>query len=111
MESESIGARGYFKLTQTVIRQLVRSLCRKYGTSQANVVFENIGPWSGEWSDGVISLNPGRSRARDLITVAHEFVHHLHEHIAPGNDHQFSLPRGKGPLPQGDLHLPFNNHE
>lgn len=94
MESESIGARGYVVLTQTAIRKLIRSLCHKYNTKQAGVIFEDIGPWSGEWrSEGVIALNPGRSRARDLITVTHEFVHHLHEHIAPGNDHQNHGPQ------------------
>ena len=79
MEVEAIGARGYMRLTRGDIGKLLRSLAKAYRVPSPTVRFADFGDWSAECdSNGVITFNPHRRRAYDVLTVVHEFGHHLH---------------------------------
>lgn len=93
MESEAIGARGTFSMSRPAIRKLIRSLCRNYGTKPIKVVFTDLGKFAAQWvPPNVIELNTEKSTSHHLLTITHEFSHHLHEHLAPGALHQSHGP-------------------
>jgi hypothetical protein len=92
MEKEAIGALGYGKVTREDLRQFARGTCRSFGVPQVGLQFMDIGKWSGDYGDNLIRINPKRPGAQCLMTVAHELGHHVHESLAPGNEHE-----GHGP--------------
>ena len=54
-----------------------------------SVEFADLGEWGAEWSPpATIKINPYKQGTRDLVTLAHELAHHLHEYLAPGADHE-----------------------
>lgn len=93
MESEAIGARGYATMTRSAMARFVRSLSREYGVQEPELRFADLGKWTAEWRDGVLTFNPQKSRSQNLLTVAHEFSHHLHEELLPGNKHAAHGPQ------------------
>lgn len=93
LELECLGARGYVTLTQSRIRQFARSICRQYGVPQVPVTFDDLGVWGGEWCpDKGITISRRKSNSRDLITIAHELAHHVHDHFEPAD--QLQAPHG-----------------
>ena len=90
MEREEIGARDYMRLSWKACQRISRSVCRTYGVPQARLKRRVMGRWAAEWYDGVITLNPKKGTATDLLTILHELAHHLHWHLADGkyNRHQ-----------------------
>lgn len=88
MEYEALGARGYEGLTRADVRQFARGTCRSLGVPQAVIRFSDIGAWSGEYGEGVVTLNHKRKGALCLLTIAHELGHHVHCALAPENDHE-----------------------
>jgi len=81
MEREEIGARDYARLTFPACKRLSRSVCRAYGVPQARLRKRVMGRWAAEWYDGVITLNPKKGTATDLLTILHELAHHIHWHL------------------------------
>lgn len=97
MESEAIGSKRYADLPLKSLRRFARAVCRLYGMPQVEVQFADLGPWGGEWMHpNIIRLNRRKSGARDLLTLAHELAHHLHEHLVPDNLHQAHGPEFMG---------------
>lgn len=90
LENEAIGSRRYIDLTRAAIKRFARAICRAYGVPQAKIIFTaDLGRWGGEWqTGGIIKINPSKGGAMDLITIAHELAHHIHECAVPDNDHQ-----------------------
>lgn len=93
MEHEALGARGYEGLTRRDIRQFAKGTCRSLGVPQVGIRFVDIGEWCGDYSDNLIRLNHKRKGATCLLTIAHELGHHVHEALAPGNDHESHGPQ------------------
>ena len=93
MEKEALGARGYAKVTRDILRQFTRGTCRSFGVPQVKLRFCDIGPWTGDYQDNLIRLNPKRPGSQCLLTIAHELGHHVHEALAPGNDHESHGPQ------------------
>lgn len=94
MENEAIGARAYARLSRRNACKLLRSLCRNYGTLPVRVRFKDMGMWAAEWqAPNVISLSDHKGTALDLLTITHEFAHHLHAHMAPESLHQNHGPQ------------------
>lgn len=89
MEAECIGAKKYVELSLPKLRRFARAVCRAYGMPQVRVEFADLGEWGAEWSPpATIKINPYKQGTRDLVTLAHELAHHLHEYLAPGADHE-----------------------
>lgn len=85
MESEAIGCGGYVSLTQKTIRRFARVICRKYGIPQVRVTFSDLGRWAAEWREpNEIVVNPFKEGSMDLIVIAHELAHHLHNVLSMG---------------------------
>lgn len=92
-EKETIGAGAYVKMRLKEMQTFARAICRSYKMPQVEVRFKDLGEWGAEWRPpNQIVVNYRKRGMRNLITMAHELAHHLHEHIAPGNTHQ-----GHGP--------------
>lgn len=94
MENEALGATCYASLTRAAVGRLIRSLCRNYKTTPVSVRYADLGHSHGaEWeAPNIITLNVSSKISRDLLTVTHEFAHHLHENIAPANTHEVHGP-------------------
>lgn len=93
MESEAIGCGGYVKLSQKTLRKFARVICRKYGVPQVRVKFSDLGRWAAEWSEpNLITMNPHKVGALDLIVIAHELAHHLHNIVSMGLDQESHGP-------------------
>lgn len=83
MESEAIGSQYYNTMPRRMMVKLLRSLARNYAIPEPRPRFKDLGDWTAEWrSDGVITFNPSRRGFNSIVTVAHEFSHHLHAHLA-----------------------------
>jgi hypothetical protein len=93
MESEALGARGYGKVTREVMRQFAKGTCRSFRVPRVEVQFKDIGNWSGDYGEDLIRINPKRPGSQCLLTIAHELGHHVHECLAPGNDHEVHGPQ------------------
>lgn len=81
MEREEIGARDYARLTFKECKRIARSVCRAYGVPQARLTRRVMGRWAAEWDNGVITLNPKKGTATDLLTILHELAHHVHAYL------------------------------
>jgi len=94
LEREEIGARDYARLTFKEVLRVSRSVCRAYGVPQVKVTRRVMGRWAAEYSAGegagIITLNPKKGTATDLLTILHELAHHLHYHLSDAgyNEHQ-----------------------
>lgn len=93
MESEAIGCGGYVKLSQKTIRKFARVICRKYGVPQVRLKFSDLGVWAAEWSEpNLITMNPNKHGSLDLIVIAHELAHHVHNIVSMGLDQESHGP-------------------
>lgn len=94
MENEAIGATRYASMTKAAIGRLIRSLCRSYRTLPVALKFAALGMSAGaEWeSPNIITLNTDMRISRDLLTVTHEFAHHLHDSVCPEAEHEAHGP-------------------
>lgn len=93
MESETLGARGYARLTRRTLVQFVRGISRQYKVPAPYVEFVDLKGWSAECDNGVLRFNTSRRHALDVITAAHEFAHHLHTVLVPLDVHQAHGPQ------------------
>lgn len=83
MENEAIGARSYMGLTQREAQRFARAVCREYRLPRVEIRFKDLGKWAAEWAPPNIITLGTKKCSRDLLTVAHELAHHLHEAIVP----------------------------
>lgn len=93
MENESLGARGYAKVTRAILRQFAKGTCHTFGIPQVALQFVDLGKWAGDYGDNLIRINPKKRGAQCLLVLAHELGHHVHESLAPGNDHEVHGPQ------------------
>lgn len=85
MEREEIGARDYARLTFAECKRVSRSVCRAYAVPQVRLRKKVMGRWAAEYeSPGLITLNPKKGTATDLLTILHELAHHIHYHLWNG---------------------------
>lgn len=82
MENEAIGARNYLSLTRRTVERFARAVCRQYRLPRIQFRYTDLGKWAAEWMEPNIITVGVRTTSRDLLTVAHELAHHLHEQIA-----------------------------
>lgn len=85
MENEAIGARSYMGLTQREAQRFARAVCREYRLPRVEIRFKDLGRWAAEWAPPNIITLGKKKISRDLLTVAHELAHHLHETINPAS--------------------------
>ena len=95
MEREDIGARDYCRLTWKECARVARSVCRAYGVPQIRLRRRVMGRWAAEYEDGVISLNPMKGAATDLLTLLHELAHHIHWHLADASSYDEHQDHGR----------------
>lgn len=94
MESEAIGAMGTMRMQPSEIRKFLRRLCTNCKVAQVKVEFTNMPGTAAEWSPpNIIRFSTAKGTARDMITVTHEFAHHLHDQLIPGSSHQNHGPQ------------------
>lgn len=82
MENEAIGARNYMSLTRRTVERFTRAVCRQYKLPRIQFRYKDLGKWAAEWMEPNIITLGVRTTSRDLLTIAHELAHHLHEQIA-----------------------------
>lgn len=82
MENEAIGARSYMSLTRKSVARFTRAVCRAYRLPRIQLRYKDLGKWGAEWMEPNIITLGVRTTSRDLLTIAHELAHHLHEQIA-----------------------------
>lgn len=86
MESEAIGAKMFMRLSPDVISKVLRSLCKKFHVPPVRIEYKNFKTYAAEWeSPNIIRFSKHKGTARDLITVLHEFAHHMHAHYTDGS--------------------------
>lgn len=89
MENEAIGSKRYIELSLKQLKRFARVVCRVYGMPQVDLSFADLGEWGGEWAPpNKIRISRTKKGVRDLLTIAHELAHHLHEHLAPDELHE-----------------------
>ncbi len=82
MESESIGARNYMRMSRADIARFARAVCRAYRIRPVKIRYRDLGRWGAQCVEPNILEFGNKAYSRDLITVAHELAHHLHNCIA-----------------------------
>lgn len=94
MENQAIGCGRYAEMTVARQEMLLRSLARNCKIKPVKLRRKDMGPCIALWqAPDTIYLNPKLRASRDLVTITHEFAHHLHYSIAKDIEHQTHGPQ------------------
>lgn len=80
MEREAFG--GWCAAAVTTLpsaQAWVKRMCKVYAVAPCRVELKDLGVWAGIYDTGVITLSSGKRSGKCLLTLAHEFAHHVHE--------------------------------